>query len=137
MAGFGIGRTFQNVALFRSMTVRDNVLVGAHHPAAPASSPTRCGLPVVRREAAEAAARRASCWRCSTSSDVADRRGRRLPFGSQKRVEMARALISRPKLLLLDEPAGGLNHGEVDELAELLGASASISTSRSCWSSIT
>jgi branched-chain amino acid transport system ATP-binding protein len=98
MAGLGIGRTFQNVALFRRMSVRDNILVGAHHLA-------RSGFIInALRDLNEVAAVEAGS----------------LPFGTQKRVELARALIGAPKLLMLDEPAGGLNHSEVDELAQLL-----------------
>ncbi|MDO9709767.1 ABC transporter ATP-binding protein [Paracraurococcus lichenis] len=120
MTGLGIGRTFQNLALFRSMTVRENVLAGAHAAGHSGFLASALGLPQVRREAAEAEARARELLALLDLERVADAPVAALPFGWQKRVEMARALISRPKLLLLDEPAGGLNHGEVDELAELL-----------------
>jgi branched-chain amino acid transport system ATP-binding protein len=121
MTGLGIGRTFQNLALFRSMTVRDNVLAGAHSAGRAGFIASALSLPQVRREAAEAEARARELLALLNLEKVADAPVAALPFGWQKRVEMARALISRPKLLLLDEPAGGLNHGEVDELAVLLG----------------
>jgi branched-chain amino acid transport system ATP-binding protein len=120
MAPLGLGRTFQNLALFRSMTVRDNVLAGAHAQGSAGFLANALRLPVARREeqAAEDAAR--ALLSLLDLEAVADVAVASLPFGTQKRVEMARALISRPRLLLLDEPAGGLNHGEVDSLADLL-----------------
>ena len=70
--------------------------------------------------------------------DVADVEAGSLPFGTQKRVELARALIGAPKLLMLDEPAGGLNHSEVDELASSAATHPRrTSSSASCWSNIT
>ena len=96
----GIARTFQNVELFRSLSVLDNVRLGAH---ARSGSYTPADL-------LEYLALRS----------VARRPAGALPFGRQKRVELARALASGPRLLLLDEPAGGLNHEEVEELSRLI-----------------
>jgi branched-chain amino acid transport system ATP-binding protein len=99
----GIARTFQNIQLFRTMSVLENVLVGAHSR----------GRKVGRSQALEAL-------------DVVGLRDRAefpaaaLPYATQKRVELARALAARPRLLLLDEPAGGLNHGEVTELGAFI-----------------
>jgi len=103
----GIARTFQNVELFGTMTVLENVLVGAH-----VGSRFERG-PAVRARAVEALDR-------VGMARLADRPAAGLPFGTLKRVELARALVCRPRLLLLDEPAGGLNHSEVAELAGLL-----------------
>jgi branched-chain amino acid transport system ATP-binding protein len=120
MAPRGLGRTFQNLALFRSMTVRENVLAGAHSAGHAGFLANALRLPIARREEAAAADRAAPLLAMLDLDAVADVPVAALPFGTQKRVEMARALIGRPKLLLLDEPAGGLNHGEVDGLAGLL-----------------
>ena len=120
MAALGIGRTFQNVALFRSMTVRDNMLVGAHHLGRSGFIANALRLPSVTTEAATQARDAAALLDLLELGDVADTVVSALPFGTQKRVEMARALIGKPRLLLLDEPAGGLNHGEVAELGSLI-----------------
>ena len=119
MAPLGLGRTFQNLALFRSMTVRENILAGAHSTGRTGFLANALRLPAARAEDAAAASRARELIGLLSLAPVADTKVADLPFGTQKRVEMARALISGPKLLLLDEPAGGLNHGEVDELASL------------------
>jgi len=120
LAGLGIGRTFQNVALFNSMSVRENILVGAHHLGHSGFIANALRLPVVSREARAAEAAAADLLDLLDLGAVADQVVTGLPFGTRKRVELARALIGRPKLLLLDEPAGGLNHDEVANLADLL-----------------
>ena len=103
----GIARTFQNVELFPTMTVLENVLVGAHS--------------VTRFELDHRARRRATeTLDLVGLASIRNRPATGLPFGTQKRVELARALASRPRLLLLDEPAGGLNHEEVEELGALI-----------------
>jgi branched-chain amino acid transport system ATP-binding protein len=99
----GIARTFQNIQLFRTMSVLENVQVGAHGR----------GRKAGEKDALEVL-------------DVVGLRDRAhfpaaaLPYGIQKRVELARALVARPRLLLLDEPAGGLNHEEVADLGDFI-----------------
>ncbi len=120
IAGLGIGRTFQNLALFRSMTVRHNVLVGTHPAGRAGFLDSALALPRVRREEAAASLQVAEVLGLLELGAVADQPVASLPFGTAKRVEIARALVNRPKLLLLDEPACGLNHAEVEDLFALL-----------------
>src|ERR1700674_4282302 len=113
----GLARTFQNVALFRSMSVLENVLVGDHIR-------TRSGwlestIPLPSAVKAESASRQRAMEMIDFVglAKVASVPVAGLPFGTQKRVELARALVSKPRLLLLDEPAGGISHDEVDATA--------------------
>jgi len=119
-AALGIGRTFQNLALFGSMSVRENVLVGtyAHHHAGFLLDAIGGKRP--RRTEKEAAERADAAIEMLSLQPVAHRPVAALPFGTQKRVEMARALACEPSLLLLDEPACGLNHEELESLGELI-----------------
>src|SRR5258708_25857734 len=116
----GLARTFQNVALFRSMSVLENVIVGDHIRTP--SGWLESTIPMPRAVRAESAARKRAMEMIDFVglSAVATRPVAILPFGTQKRVELARALVSKPRLLLLDEPAGGLSHEEVDVMADLL-----------------
>ncbi|MDO8705590.1 MAG: ABC transporter ATP-binding protein [Sulfuricaulis sp.] len=120
IAGIGVGRTFQNLALFRSMTVRDNVLVGthAHHHSGFLQDAFR--FPGAARAERAARARADEAIELLGLQSMADRIVADLPFGTQKRVELARALACQPTLLLLDEPACGLNHEELKGLGELI-----------------
>jgi branched-chain amino acid transport system ATP-binding protein len=122
LASLGIARTFQNVALFSTMTVRENVCVGAHAMARGGFLANALSLPLARREEAKIAERADALIEEFGLNAVADRPAGALPFGIRKRVELARALAKGPKLLLLDEPAGGLNHSEVDGLADEIRA---------------
>jgi branched-chain amino acid transport system ATP-binding protein len=116
----GLARTFQNVALFRSMTVLENVIVGDHIRTP--SGWLESTIPMPRAVRAENAARKRAVEMIDFVglSAVATHPVAALPFGTQKRVELARALVSRPRLLLLDEPAGGISHEEVEVMADLL-----------------
>jgi len=122
IAALGIGRTFQNLALFRTMSVLENVMVGRH-------SRTRTGFlrnalrtPAVRAEESLTEEKARELIALLELEPVANARVADLPFGTQKRVELARALASEPRLLLLDEPASGLNHEEVTALGALIRA---------------
>jgi branched-chain amino acid transport system ATP-binding protein len=120
-ASLGIGRTFQNLALFRRMTVRENVLVGHHSRLRSSFFDHAVRLPVAAREERAAADVADSLIDFLDLGAVQDALVESLPFGTQKRVELARALAGAPKFLMLDEPAGGLNHSEVDGLRLLIG----------------
>jgi branched-chain amino acid transport system ATP-binding protein len=120
IAPLGIARTFQNLGLARSLTVRENVMLGAHHTGNSSFIADGLGLPGSRRAERELRESADRTLARLELAGVADRPAVGLPYGTLKRVELARALCTRPKLLLLDEPAGGLSHGEVETLADLL-----------------
>jgi branched-chain amino acid transport system ATP-binding protein len=116
----GIGRTFQNVALFSTLSVRDNIRIGGHSVTSGDAISDMIRLPRRRRneERLDVVAREICDF--LDLRQVEDVPVASLPFGTQKRVELGRALAMRPKLLLLDEPAGGLNHEEVFTLGSLI-----------------
>ena len=116
----GVARTFQNLALFRSMTVLDNVLVGDHIKTRSGWLAATVPMPGAVKAEAESRKRALSILEFVGLAKIAHQPVAALPFGTQKRVELARALVSQPRLLLLDEPAGGISHEEVDGMARLL-----------------
>lgn len=118
MASLGIGRTFQNLALFPSLSVLDNVMIGGHCHTSSGFVSNAFRLPWVNREERQLMAQSMELIEFMDLQDVVSTPVGSLPFPYQKRVEMARALASHPKLLLLDEPAGGLNHEELGHLMQ-------------------
>jgi len=120
IAEIGIGRTFQNVALFGNLSVLDNVRVGTHSITNSDVVSDSLKLGWVRRGEAAINKKVEDILAYLDLEDVAHSIVSGLPFGTQKRVELARALASDPKILLLDEPAGGLNHEEVHVLGDLI-----------------
>ncbi len=120
IAGLGIARTFQNLALIQALTVRDNVMLGAHHRSRSGFVASALSLPGERREEREVREQADEALERLGLSDVADRPAGGLPYGTLKRIEIARALCQQPRLLMLDEPASGLSHEEVTELGQLI-----------------
>ena len=120
IAGLGIARTFQNLGLVHSLSVRENVMLGAHHRGRAGLLAAAIGLPRAGREEREVRERADDVLERLGLAEVTGRRAAGLPYGILKRIELARALCARPKLLMLDEPASGLSHGEVSELGELI-----------------
>jgi branched-chain amino acid transport system ATP-binding protein len=120
IAEIGIGRTFQNVSLFQNLSVSDNIRLGAHSRSRGDTLSDMLQLPRARRMQRDVRARVEAIIDDLELRDVADHVVSGLPFGTQKRVELGRALAAKPKLLLLDEPAGGLNHEEVYVLGDLI-----------------
>ncbi len=116
----GIGRTFQNVALFPNMSVTDNIRIGAHSHTKGDIVSDALHLPWTRKQERALNDRVGEIIDYLDLHAVQDLLVSGLPFGTQKRVELARALAAEPKILLLDEPAGGLNHEEVHVLGDLI-----------------
>jgi len=120
LARRGLARTFQNTELFGDMTVLDNVLVGCHVHYRSTLVETLLRLPRFLREEREMTERARSLLELVGLTDYADELAKNLPFGHQRRLEIARALALRPRMLLLDEPAAGLTHAEIEQLKELI-----------------
>jgi len=119
IARHGVARTFQNLALFPRLTVLENVMVGAHSRCAInfLTAPFRIGVREEERRLTQDAMNILSFLGLAA---LALRPAAGLPFGTLKRIELARAMAAQPRLLLLDEPASGLTHAEVDELGETI-----------------
>lgn len=115
-----MGRTFQNTEVFRRLSALDNVLIGGHARLQGGVFGSAFALPAVRREEAEARAHARALLERFGLGTVAEVEAGSLPLGAQKRLEIARALAADPTLLLLDEPAGGLNPTETRTLMDLI-----------------
>ncbi|MGH9216890.1 MAG: ABC transporter ATP-binding protein [Acidimicrobiales bacterium] len=121
IAHLGLARTFQNVALFPALTVLENVLTGAHDHGSVGFGRAMLRMGAAREE--EAQRRRGiELLERLDLGHLAHRPVAGLPFGTLKRIELARGLAAEPRLLMLDEPANGLTHGEVDDLGETIKA---------------
>jgi branched-chain amino acid transport system ATP-binding protein len=120
ISALGIARSFQNLGLFASMTVRENVMLGAYSRTRPSYLSSAIRLRATSKTERELQAHANEILASLQLDAVADHPAAGLPYGTLKRVELARALFQRPRLLMLDEPASGLNHSEVEQLSGLI-----------------
>jgi branched-chain amino acid transport system ATP-binding protein len=120
MAGLGLGRTFQNLAMFATMSVRENIMVGAHARSSSGFVSSALRLPRVGAEERRLTERATGIMDYLGLTPHQHLAVAGLPFVIQKRVELGRALAANPRLLMLDEPAAGLNHEELADLARLI-----------------
>jgi branched-chain amino acid transport system ATP-binding protein len=120
IAGLGVARTFQNIRLFTDMTVIENVMAARHLRTRQVLLDAVLGTPRHHREEREIRVRAESLLKLFDLDSLADEPATSLPYGSQRRLEIARALATEPKLLLLDEPAAGMNPQESIELMDLI-----------------
>ncbi|MCB2226836.1 MAG: ABC transporter ATP-binding protein [Desulfarculaceae bacterium] len=120
LARRGLTRTFQNLQVFGLMNVRENVMVGLHATSRGGFAAAMLRLPYLRREEAKIKARADEMLAFFGLEALADQPAEELAYGDQKRLELARALAARPKMMLLDEPVAGLNPAETEALGELI-----------------
>jgi len=116
----GIARTYQNIRLFANLTALENVLVGQHVHLKAGLFGAILGLPWVRREEQEAVAEARRLLKFVGLAGKGDFLAKNLPYGDQRRLEIARALATRPRLLLLDEPTAGMNPAETQEMMDFI-----------------
>ncbi len=116
----GIARSFQNVELFAKMTVRDNLLTGLHPGLKKNIFSIALNLPSVRKVEEESVKKAEEIMDLLDIRELADEKVLNLPFGYQKMVDIGRAIIAKPKMILLDEPVAGMNPAETEKIAELI-----------------
>jgi len=120
IAAMGIGRTFQNIRMFSGMTVLENVLVGHHNQVKTSYVSAILRLPSFKKEEARAEARARELLKYMRLENRVRDLASNLPYGDQRRLEIARALALEPTLLLLDEPAAGMNPQETEDLKAMI-----------------
>ena len=120
MTALGMARTFQNIRLFPNLTAQDNIVLGRYSRTSAGLLDGLLNSGRLRREKQENEARATELLEFVGLTKIAEHMAKNLPYGAQRRLEIARALASEPKLLLLDEPAAGMNPKEVDELLALI-----------------
>jgi branched-chain amino acid transport system ATP-binding protein len=116
----GIARTYQNINLFSNLTVLENVMIGRHIQSRSGLMAAICRTPAQRREEAEIRAKCCELLDFMELRDKAELQAKNLSYGEQRRLEIARAMATEPKMLLLDEPAAGMNSTEKVELTEMI-----------------